>query len=144
MATARERFWERGSFVVVGDSTGRGFPVLTYRGLKRMGRKVVPVDLGGGSVDGEPAVRSIEEIPLPVDAAVLELPREKTADVLRRAAALGIRDVWIHQGTDTPEALEAARSAGVSAIHGSCAVMYVNCTSFHRVHRWLWRALGKY
>jgi predicted CoA-binding protein len=144
MPSAYARFWEHKSFVVIGDSATKGFPLLTYRGLKKMGKKVIPIDLGADVVDGDKAFRKIEEIPGPVEAAVLEVPREKTAEILTRVAAAGIRDVWIHQKTDTPQALETARKQGLSVLTGNCAVIYVNPTSFHKVHRWIWRLLGKY
>ncbi len=144
MASAHERFWEHESFVVVGDSRNRGFPLLTYRGLKQLGKKVLPVDLSGDSIEGDDTLRTADDLPAGFEAAVLELPREKTAGVIAELAEKGIRNIWIHQGTDTPEALEAAKSKGLNVVHGSCAVMYVNCTSFHKIHRFIWRILGKY
>jgi len=144
MASAHEHFWEHNSFVVVGDSEMKGFPFLTYRGLKRLGKTVVPVDLGGSVVDDDQTVRKIEDLLTSVEAAVLELPRERTAEIIAKVAAIGIRNVWLHQGTDTPAALKAAQSAGLKVLHGNCAVMYVNCTSFHKIHRLLWRFLGRY
>ena len=144
MAAAHERFWTHNSFVVIGDSTNRSFPLLTCRGLKQMGKTVVPVDLGGKTVDGEQAIGRVEDLQTPVEAAVLELPKERSAEIVGRVAEMGIREIWIHQGTDSPEALEAAKEAGMTVAHGSCAVMYVNCTSYHKIHRWLWRLFGKY
>jgi len=144
MVSAYERFWEQNSFIVVGDSASKSFPVLTYHGLKQMGKTVTPVNLSGKPVDGDEAVQSIDDLQSSIDAAVLELPPDKTEEILTLLASKGIRKVWIHQGTDTPEALEAARSNGLEVIYGNCAVMYVNCTSFHKIHRWIWRLLGKY
>lgn len=73
MASAHERFWEHDSFVVAGDSTRRSFPLLTYRGLKRLGKAVVPVDLGGKVVDGDRAVGRIEDLLSITAPAVLAL-----------------------------------------------------------------------
>jgi predicted CoA-binding protein len=144
MTSSYEQFWERKSFAVVGHSAKRKFPVLTYRGLKKLGKQVVPVDPSAVEIDGDRAVRSLGELPGPVEAAVLEVPPNETAEAVRQAAASGIRSVWIHQTTDTPEALAAAKEKGLNVLHGNCAVQYVNCTSYHRIHRWLWRLLGKY
>jgi len=144
MATAHERFWEHDSFIVAGDSANRSFPLLTYRGLKRMGKTVVALDLGGELIDGDETIRRIEDLQTPIEAAVLELPKEKTADAVGKMAEAGIREIWIHQGTDTPEALNVASDAGITVTLGTCAVMYVDCTSYHKIHRWLWRLFGKY
>lgn len=49
------------------------------------------------------------------------------------------------EGDATPEALEPARERGFDVRTGTCAVMYVKPgLSYHSVHRWINRALGKY
>jgi predicted CoA-binding protein len=144
MTSAYERFWEQNSFIVVGDSASKDFPVLTYQGLKKMGKTVTPVDLSGKPVDGDESISSIDNLQSSNEAAILELPPEKTEEIVTQLASKGIRKVWIHQGTDTPEALEAAQVNGLEVVCGNCAVMYVNCTSFHKIHRWIWRLIGKY
>lgn len=62
---------------------------------------------------------------------------------MRRAADAGIAAVWIHQQTDTPEALQLADDRGLQVCHGTCAVMYVTPgLSPHMFHRWVMK-LGK-
>jgi hypothetical protein len=64
---------------------------------------------------------------------------------VRRAAEAGIRDVWIHQARETPEALEVAASHRLNVLTGRCAMMYLAPTlSYHAIHRLLTRLAGKY
>ena len=57
----------------------------------------------------------------------------------------GIKDVWIHMGRETPEALDLARDKGINARTGSCAVMYVKPElSYHSIHKWIVKLVGKY
>ena len=76
---------------------------------------------------------------------VIEVPPAETAGWVARAAAAGVRQVWIHAGCETPEALEIARREGLEVITGHCAVMYLSQgLSVHAIHRWLVRRAGKY
>ena len=76
---------------------------------------------------------------------MLELPKEETAAWVARVANAGIKAVWIHQHTDTPEALALAGDRGLDVCAGTCAVMYVTPgLSAHSPHRWIMRALGKF
>ncbi len=145
MTTQRQTFWERDSFVVVGHTGKRAFPKLTYGALKSSGKAVYAVDPSVAEVEGDPTFADLGALPAPVDAAVLELPKEETAAWVARVADAGIKAVWIHQRTDTPEALELARRRGLEVCAGTCAVMYVTPgLSAHSPHRWIMRALGKY
>jgi len=141
----RERFWGHQSFAVVGHSAKRKFPRLTYDALKKAGKTVYAVDPGSGDMEGDKAFPDFKYLPAPVEAAVLELPKEETAAWVERAAEAGVKNVWIHQMTDTPEALAVAEENGMSVCTGTCAVMYViPGLSGHAPHRWIMRLLGRY
>lgn len=144
MASAYEAFWQHRSYAVVGHSEQKPFPILTYQGLKKLGKTVIPVDPSAAEVDGDKTSQSLAELRGKVEAAVLELPKAETIEGVRQAAAAGIKHVWLHQQSDTPEALAEAEKLGLNLLHGTCAVMYVNCTSFHKIHRFIFRLLGKF
>jgi len=145
MASTYETFWEHRSFAVVGHSAKRNFPVLTYRGLEQLGKRVFAIDPSIGEIDGNPTYPSLEALPERVDAVVIEVPRDETADWVARAAAVGLRDVWIHQGRETPEALALAAQHGMNVRSGTCAVMYLTPGfSYHGVHRWIRQLTGRY
>jgi len=145
MTSTRETFWEHGSFAVVGHGARRNFPKITYRRLRDAGKTVYAVDPSIGLVEGDTAYGDLAALPGPVEAAVLELPKDETADWVSRVADAGIGAVWIHQQTDTPEALDLARERGLEVCSGTCAVMYVTPgLSPHAPHRWVMRLIGKY
>ena len=143
--TDHERFWAHESFAVVGHSAKKGFPLLTYRGLKKLGKKVFAVDATAKEIDGDRCYADLRELPEPVEAVVLELPKEETLEGLRQAADAGIADVWIHMGTETPQALEFAREQGMRAHSGTCAVMYLTPgLTYHSIHKWVMKLAGRY
>ena len=144
-SSSRESFWDHASYAVIGHAERRSFPKLTYRGLRDAGRTVYAVDPSGGEVEGDPAYPDLGSLPGPVEAVVLEVPAEETAQWVGRAADAGAAAVWIHQRTDTPEALTLARERGLEVCAGACAVMYVTPGfSMHAPHRWIMRGLGRF
>ncbi len=145
MPSTREQFWTAESFVVIGDSRGqRKFPKLTYENLKRRGKTVYAVDPGAELSDGA-AYADLEAVPGPVEAAVLEVAKADTAAWVQRIADRGIANLWIHQQTDTPEALQVAKERGLRAEYGTCAVMYTRQGfSGHSFHRWVMKLSKKY
>ena len=135
--STRQDFWTLSSFAFIGDSRGkRAFPKISYEGAKKQGKTVYPVDPAGGTVDGDTVYTDLSQLPGPVEAAVLEVGKDDTAAWVTKVADAGIKNVWIHQQTDTPEALKAAEDRGLRVEHGTCAVMYVrpgfNAHAFHR------------
>ena len=143
MTSAYETFWTHGSYAVVGHSSKKPFPKLTYQGLKERGKQVFPVDPSAQEVDGDPTFGSLADLPGAVQAVVLEVPREETADWVSRAADAGIEHVWIHMNRETPEALAIARERGLDLRYGTCAVMYLK-GGFHKMHKWIMKWRGRY
>lgn len=145
MASNYETFWENDCFAVVGDKAKQNFPVLTYRGLKKLGKVVFPVDPSVEEVEGDHTYATLEGLPSKVDAVVLEVPKDDTRDWVAKVADAGIKDVWIHMGRETPEALALARDKAMNARTGTCAVMYVKPeASYHSIHKWIMKLVGKY
>lgn len=138
-------FWDHRSFAVVGHAAEKNFPQLTYRGLKNLGKVVYAVDPSMTEFEGDRVYADLESLPHPVQCAVLEVPRECTAGWVSKAADAGIRDVWIHMGRETPEALALARQRGLNARSGTCAVMYLTPgLTYHGLHKWIMKVAGRY
>ena len=140
-----ETFWENDSFAVVGHEARKNFPRLTYRGLKRLGKVVFPVDPSADEIEGDEVYVDLEHLPEKVDAVVLEVPKGETRDWVEKAAQAGIEEIWIHMQRETPEALELARERGLNVRSGTCAVMYLTRgPTYHAIHKWINKLTGKY
>jgi len=146
MPTDHEAFWGRSSFAFVANSAKKPFPKLSYGELKgQSGKKVFAVDPSLEEIAGERAYPDFASLPESVEAAVLEVPREETAAWVGKAADAGVKHLWIHMGRETPEALALAEERGLSVLKGTCAVMYVKPgLSYHSLHKWINKAIGKY
>ena len=145
MASNHESFWQHDRFAVVGHKSTKGFPLLTYRGLKNLGKTAIPVDYSADTLDGDKVYSDLESIPGGIEAVVIEVPKEESAHWVEKAADLGVKDVWIHMTRETPEAIKMAEERGVNLRTGTCAVMYVTPgLTYHSIHRGIQKLMGKY
>ncbi len=145
MTSDYETFWRFERYAVVGNSAKRPFPRLTYAGLKKNGKTTYAVDPSASQVEQDPTFADFASIPGGVEAVVLELPKDETPAWLEKAADAGVKDVWLHTNTDSPEALDVASRRGLRLRKGTCAVMYLeHGFSPHKVHGWIMKLLKKY
>lgn len=144
MTSKYEQFWNHNSYALCGHHQKRNFPVLTLAGLRNSGKTVYPVDASIAIVEGNKTFASLSDLPKTVEAAIIEVSKEDIVSAVQQVIAAGIKNLWIHRGTDTPEAIAAARKAGLNLCHGTCAVMYVNNTGLHKFHGWLNKLFKKY
>ena len=140
--SSKSDFFTDDRFILVGDTGARKFPLFTKRFLEERGKTVYAVDLGGA----EGYLGSLDAAPGDAQALIVEVPKERTEQVVSAALAKGITKVWIHQMTETPEALAACIAAGASVQSGGCAVMYLAPSGFsgHAIHRGIWKLIGRY
>jgi uncharacterized protein len=146
MPSDHETFWLMNRYAVVGHGkSARPFPRLTYGALKKNGKVVFPVDPSAETVEGDRAYESIAALPEPVDGVVIEVPKTETMQWCQQAVENGIKEIWLHGKTDTPEVIAYAKEHGVHLRTGTCAVMYLHRGfSPHAVHRFINRLRGKY
>lgn len=139
-----DNFLKAESIAVYGVSRkGKKFGNFAYRELKKKGYTVYPVHPEASELEGDPSFKNLSEIGSNVDAAFVNLPPEQTTRVVQELTQAGIKNLWIQQGAESEEALEFCKSQGVDPVHGECILMYADPSGFHKLHRWIWQALGK-
>ncbi len=146
MATraAVDSFVSQPALALVGASrSGKKFGNYACRELLKKGYRVYPIHPSAESIEGVQSYRHFSDLPEHVEAVLVIVPPAKAGDVVREAAHAGIHRVWLQQGASSPDVLAVCREVGVEAIAGECILMFANPTSFHKVHRWAWKLLGK-
>jgi len=138
-------FFEGKCFALVGNSKKKNFPMLTYQNLILTGRTVFPLDPGLEKLEENIVYRSIKDLPEKPDSLILEVPKEEILEWIDQAIENNIKNVWIHQGCDTHEAVQKAKDGNIELRTGTCAVMYLT-TGFnsHGIHRGIMKLLNKY
>jgi predicted CoA-binding protein len=108
-------------WAVVGASEDRSkFGNITFRELKRRGKKVYPVNPKAGEVEGETCYPNLGALPEGVERVLIVVPPKLGEDVVKEAAAAGIKYVWFQPGAESDEALTYCDAHGMEAIAGHC------------------------
>jgi uncharacterized protein len=112
--------------------------------LKRRGYEVYLVHPQAETINGEATYPSLGALKGRVDGVLVSLPAVKGAQVLREAAAAGIRNVWVQQGGESPELINLGEELKLSLVTGKCILMYAQpVRSFHIIHRLIARVSGQ-
>ncbi|NEV63990.1 CoA-binding protein [Thiorhodococcus minor] len=145
MPSNYETFFDHQRFALVGRSAVKPFPILSYLGLKRLGKTVYAIDPSTTEIDGDPAYPDLTALPESVEALIIETPKSETRDWVAAAKQAGLHDVWIHMAHETPEAVSLAEESGINLRTGTCAVMYVTPgLTYHSIHKAIMKLAGKY
>lgn len=132
------------AIAVAGVSrSSRKFGNMALKELGAKGYRVYPVHPSAERIDGVRCFRRFADLPEPVDAVLVVVPPAAALDVVREAAAAGLHYVWLQQGAESEKVLSLCRELGLVAIARECILMFAQPTSYHRVHRWIWGALGR-
>lgn len=135
-------FLEQRRLAFVGASHDPGeFSASVYRELKGHGYELSPVNPHAEEVDGDPCVPSVADLPDGIDGAIVMVPADASAEVVRACIDRGIPRVWLHRGggpsSVSDEAVALCRDHGVEVVDGACPMMFMDDAAwFHRVHRW--------
>ena len=85
--------------VGAGDDPAK-FGGRIYRNLKAKGFRVLAVNPGRASVDGDPCYPSVADLPEAPTIVDLVVPPPATRRVLAECLAVGLRRVWVQPGAE--------------------------------------------
>ncbi len=121
----------------------KAFSAAAFRELTQRGYRLLPVNPRAESIAGVRCYPDLASVPEKVGGVLVFTPRAQTAAVVREAAGLGIRRLWIQQGAESPEALAYCREKDLPAVSGQCIMMFAEPVgSLHGIHRWFARLFG--
>ncbi len=96
---------------------------VIYRDLKRKGYKVYPVNSGRETVDGDPAYKSLAALPVAPTIVNIVVPPESTLQVLKKAAEMGLTNVWVQPGAESPEVMTFLNEHEFNYLANSCIMV---------------------
>jgi predicted CoA-binding protein len=140
-----ETFVQGKRLAVVGVSrSGKKFGNIAFKELKERGYQLYLIHPAAKEIDGEPCFPSLSAVQGKVDGVLVSVPPKQTSNVLKEAAAAGMKDIWLQQGAETSEVLAQARQLGLSVISGKCILMYAPpVRGFHGFHRLVMKLIGQ-
>lgn len=137
MTSEIQTFQSLHRIAVIGVSHDRRhFSRAVYRAWRDRDYELVPVNPTLEQVEGDDAYDRPQEIPEPVDAALILTPPAASPAAVKDALDAGIRIIWLYRSSPAAEAL--ATNAGATLISGECPLMYLPQSGWiHRAHRWI-------
>ncbi|MDH3607089.1 MAG: CoA-binding protein [Acidimicrobiia bacterium] len=94
-----------------------------YHDLKRKGYAVIPVNPQRDTVDGEFAYDSVGDIPQPPTIVNFVIPPRFTLHVLKQCLELGLMNVWLQPGAESPEVLEFIQEHNFNYLANACIMV---------------------
>ncbi len=122
---------------------GNKFGNIAYKELKHRGYEVYIVHPEAKELEGAPCYPNLEALQGKVDGLLVSVPADQGMQVLRDAAAAGIKNVWVQQMADSSELLDLGRSLGLNLVSGKCILMYAEPVgALHGFHRFFAKVTG--
>jgi hypothetical protein len=114
------------TITVVGASRdpgkeAHGVPAL----MRRHGWRIIPVNPYADTIFGEPAYRTLADVPEQVGFVDVFRPSGQTPDVARQAVAAGATALWLQLGIASAEARTIAQDAGLLYVENRCLAIEI-------------------
>jgi predicted CoA-binding protein len=111
------------TITVVGASNASHKPAHYVPEHMRMhGWRIVPINLRGGTILGQPAYKTLAEAPRPGLVNVFR-PSEQTPDIARLAVAAGASALWLQLHIASKESRRIAEDAGLLYVENRCLII---------------------
>jgi len=120
-----KRFLAAGAFGVVGASSNRQkFGNRVLRCYLQNGKRAIPVNPNEAEIEGVACVKSVEDLPPEAKSISMITPPAVTEQLVPRAIAHGIENIWMQPGAESPGAVALCRAKGINVIaDGSCLLV---------------------
>ncbi len=94
-----------------------------FRRLKKIGKKVYPVNLQKDFIDGEKCYKSIKEIKDNIDVVNLVTPPETSLKIAKECKEKGIKYIWAQPGASDEKLINYCFENGINLLHDVCVLM---------------------
>ena len=140
-----DEFVKAKNIAIVGVSSKKGkFGNAVYNELKQKGYNVFAVNSKLNEFGNEKCFNSITELKGKIEAIIIVVHGVETEKIVVEANNIGIKHIWMQQGSETAKAIEFCNKNGISVIHNECILMFAEpVNSIHGFHKWLWNIFGK-
>lgn len=145
MDQAIRDFIEGKRLALVGASRDeKKFGQMAYKELKARGYQVYAVNPAVDQIDGEPCYPDLKPLREKIDGVSVAVPSGQVLQILRQAAEFGVKNVWLQQQTESPEAISLGQQLGMNLVSGKCIFIYAPpVRSYHAWHRGFMRVFGR-
>ncbi len=145
LKSAVDNFFSCKNFAVVGVSRkNTKFGNSVYREFKKKGINVYGVNPNMEMIEGDKCYKNLKELEGKIDGIINIVSPSHTLEVAKEANSIGVKNIWMQQGSESDEAINFCKEKGINEVHKECIFMFAEpVDSFHKVHKWFWKILGK-
>lgn len=138
-------FLDAQPIAMVGVSRNpKKFGYAAFKELNEKGLKLIPVNPEADQIMGEKVYRNISMLPPEVKGIIILTKKSATASVVREAREKGIKNIWIQQMADTPEAINELTGTDINYITGECILMHYRANGVHKFHGMIKKFFGRF
>ncbi len=109
--------------VVGATDNAMKYGSVIYRDLKRKGYPVYPVNPNRTEVDGDKAYPTLDKLPESPTIVNIVVPPSVTIRVLKKSLELGLKNVWLQPGAESPESLAFLQEHGFNYLANACIMV---------------------
>ena len=130
-------FLDKKNIAVVGVSRKKGnFGNTIFNELKKKGYNTFAVNPSMEQFEGEKCYARLDDLKDQIDSVITVIPGNKTEAVVKEAHQIGVKHIWMQQGSESEKAIEYCRDHGIHAIFNECIFMFLEpVKSIHGFHR---------
>lgn len=145
MEQGTKSFIQLTRLAIVGVSRSpRKFGNSIYKELTARGYDVYGVNPCMKEIEGRRCYQNLSTLKGKIDGVVVCVSPQLVEGILREAAEMGLKHVWLQQGAGGRDIVEVGESLGLSLVAGKCILMYAEpVRSFHSFHRFFVKLFGK-
>jgi predicted CoA-binding protein len=96
------------------------FGYRIFTGLFDAGYDVEAIGVRGGEVAGKTVYKKLADLARKPDIVITVVPPVGTDKIVEDCIALGIKEIWMQPGSQSPEGIKKAESAGIKVTSQSC------------------------
>jgi predicted CoA-binding protein len=138
-------FFALKNLAVIGVSRKKNkFGTVIYNELKKKDYNVFAVNPVLNEIGEDKCYVNIKELKDKIEAVVIVVPGVQTEKIVEEANEIGIKYIWMQQGSKSEKAISYCKKNGIIVIYKECILMFANpVKSIHSFHKWIWKVLGK-
>ena len=112
------------SVAVVGATDNPSkYGSIIYRDLKRKGYRVFPVNPNRSTVDGDRAYNHLVDLAQNPTIVNVVVPPEATLEILGQCLGMGLMNVWLQPGVESPETLAFLQQHDFNYLANACIMV---------------------
>tara|TARA_B100000686_G_scaffold275851_1_gene294580 strand:+ start:142 stop:609 length:468 start_codon:yes stop_codon:yes gene_type:complete len=96
--------------------------IIVMKYLQEFGYKIIPVNpfSTDKEIYGEPVMKSLEEINIPIDIVNVFRPSKETPVIAKQAISIGAKTLWLQYGIENEDAKKLVQSKNINYIANKC------------------------